>query len=466
MVFSSALFLTMFFPVVLGVYFLAQEKLRNCVLLAASLLFYAWGEPKAVFVMIALIVASYFIALGMERFPKCAKAILVVGIVLNLSALLFCKYWMFLLENVNLLSGALSFKAVKIPKIALPIGISFYVFQILSYLIDVYRGQVKAQKKFISLATYVSLFPQLVAGPIVRYETIAEDLENRATNFDNVYQGLRRFIIGLAKKVLIADQMAFIADTVFDSPVQTIPTVFAWIGALAYTLQIFYDFSGYSDMAIGIGRMFNFRFLENFNFPYAARSVQDFWRRWHISLSSWFKDYLYIPLGGNRCSKLRTLFNSYVVFGLCGLWHGATWNFVTWGLYHGSFLAAEKAGLKKLIDKLPATLANLYVWLFAIVGWVIFRAKDLITAKQYLKIMFFGNKKAPLNTFYQATEFITYSNVIVLIAAILFSYPLVPQKYSEIRYTKTDCIAMAFLFVIAYVFAITSTFSPFIYFRF
>lgn len=219
-------------------------------------------------------------------------------------------------------------------------------------------------------------------------------------------------------------------------------------------------------MAIGIGRMFNFRFLENFNFPYAAKSVQDFWRRWHISLSSWFKDYLYIPLGGNRCSKLRMLFNSYVVFGLCGLWHGATWNFVTWGLYHGSFLAAEKAGLKKLIDKLPAALANLYVWLFAMVGWVIFRAKDLTSAKQYLKIMFFGNKKAPLNSFYQATEFLTYSNAIVLIAAILFSYPLIPQKYADMKYTKADCIAMAFLFVVAYVFAITSTFSPFIYFRF
>ena len=466
MVFSSALFLTMFFPLVLGFYFLAQERLRNYVLLAASLLFYAWGEPKAVFVMIALIAVSYIAALAIEKYPRYAKMFLVAGIALNLSALLFYKYWMFLLENVNLLSGLLAFKPFNIPKIALPIGISFYVFQILSYLIDVYRKQVSAQKSLPLLATYVSLFPQLVAGPIVRYETIAEDLQNRKTNFDNVYKGLRRFVIGLAKKVLIADQMAFVADSVFTYPPPLIPTVFAWVGALAYTLQIFYDFSGYSDMAIGIGRIFNFRFLENFNYPYCAKSVQDFWRRWHISLSSWFRDYLYIPLGGNRCSKARTYLNSYIVFGLCGLWHGATWNFVVWGLYHGTFLALEKAGLKRLIDRLPAFVANLYVLLFAIVGWVIFRANTLPQAGQFLKIMFCGNPNAPINSFYKATEFLTYSNLIVFVVAIVFSYPLMPKIYAAKRYSKTDCVLIGMLFVVAYVFAITSTFSPFIYFRF
>ena len=466
MVFSSALFLTLFLPFVLGMYFLAQEKWRNLVLLTASLFFYAWGEPAALFVMIFSIILCYFAAQAIQKYSKWARLILALGVIIHLLILIYYKYWMFLLENLNRLFDFWELAPVQIPFIALPIGISFYTFQIISYLIDVYRGQVPAQKNLISLATYISLFPQLVAGPIVRYETVMKDMENRHTRMNNIFIGLRRFVVGLAKKVLIADQMAVIADTVFNTAPENLPCCIVWIGTVAYALQIFYDFSGYSDMAIGIGRIFNFKFLENFNYPYSAHSVQDFWRKWHISLSTWFRDYLYIPLGGNRCSQFRTYLNGFIVFGLCDLWHGATWNFIVWGLYHGFFLSLEKAGLKKLINRLPCVFANLYVWIFVLIGWVIFRSETLSQAKKLLKIMLIGNPHVSLAQFYPAADFLSYSFLWVFLAGLLFSYPLVPKKYAALRYSKADCVIMLFLFFITYVFAITSTFSPFIYFRF
>ena len=289
---------------------------------------------------------------------------------INLSALFFYKYLSFFIENINILLNFLQFPSFNDPQIKLPIGISFYVFQLLSYIIDVYRGEIKPQKNIINLAAYISLFPQLIAGPIVRYQTIIADLTNRKTNVDNIYYGLRRFSVGLAKKVLIADQLALIADTIFGQPTAQVPCFFAWLGALAYAFQIFYDFSAYSDMAIGLGRIFNFHFLENFNYPYSSLSIREFWRRWHISLSSWLRDYLYIPLGGNKKSKARTYLNLFIVFTLCGLWHGATWNFVVWGLYHGTLLVIERLGLSMLLDTFPKILANLYVWIFIIIGWV------------------------------------------------------------------------------------------------
>ncbi len=467
MVFSSTIFLSLFLPIVMMLYFLARDNLRNYVLLGASLFFYAWGEPKTIWTMLVLILLSWYIALLIDRQEgKARKLWLGLGIAVNLSALFFYKYWMFFLENVNLLSEVLSFSKLQVPTIALPIGISFYIFQIVSYLIDVYRKIVPAQPKLSSLAMYISLFPQLIAGPIVRYQTIEEDLHNRQTNMENIYIGARRFVFGLAKKVLIADNMAVIADKIFDAPIETVPCGFAWLGAVAYALQIFYDFSGYSDMAIGLGRIFNFRFLENFNYPYCSTSVQEFWRRWHISLSSWFKDYLYIPLGGNRKGNIRTVVNCYVVFGLCGLWHGATWNFVIWGLYHGTMLMFEKLGLSKIIQKFPVFLSNIYVWLFAIIGWVIFRTENLSHAWDFLKVMFDGNAKAPLTSFYRATEFISYSNVWILILGILFSYPIFEQKYQTIKFSRIDTFVVCLLFLVTYVFAMTSTFSPFIYFRF
>lgn len=285
-------------------------------------------------------------------------------------------------------------------------------------------------------------------------------------NFDNIYYGLRRFTIGLAKKVLIADQLAFIADTIFGQPTGKIPCLFAWIGAAAYTFQIFYDFSAYSDMAIGLGRIFNFHFLENFNYPYSSLSIKEFWRRWHISLSTWLRDYLYIPLGGSRKSISRTYLNLFIVFTLCGLWHGATWNFVVWGLYHGALLVTERLGFSKVLTKLPKILANFYVLILVIIGWVIFRAENLSHAISYLNVMFLGNPTISLNSFTVAMTFITYSNCIVFFLAFLFSYPSFEQKYQKISYTISDNILILLLFFITYTFAMVSTFSPFIYFRF
>lgn len=477
MVFSSAIFLSLFLPITLTLYFFAQEKLRNYVLLAASLFFYAWGEPKAVLVMCALILITYFLAIGIEKCDKCIrKMFFILALCLNLGALICYKYWMFFLHNWNFVLENLNFSPVKVPEIALPIGISFYVFQIISYVADVYKGEVKAQSNLTSLATYVSLFPQLVAGPIVRYKTIEEDLHNRAANFENVFLGLRRFAIGLAKKVLIADQMAVIADAVFDAQSATVPSILVWSGAIAYTLQIFYDFSGYSDMAIGLGRIFNFRFLENFNYPYCSLSIKEFWRRWHISLSSWFRDYLYIPLGGNRKGKLRTYINMYIVFGLCGLWHGATWNFVFWGVYHGTGLVVERLFLGTLLEKISCkrffripfgkVLLNIYTLLFVIVGWVFFRSTDLSEAFSFLKIMFCGNSSAPLNSFYDAAKLLTYTNLWAMLVGIVCSYPIFTGKYEKFRYSKTETCLVLVLFIVTYVFAMTSTFSPFIYFRF
>ncbi len=477
MVFSSALFLALFLPITLGLYFLFKEKFRNYVLLIASLFFYAWGEPSAVLVMLGLIAISWWVGLWMNKAQGIKrKWLLAGGIVLNLSALFFYKYWMFFLGNMNLVLETLNFAPATIPQIALPIGISFYVFQIMSYLIDVYRKTVPPQRNLATLATYVSLFPQLIAGPIVRYQTIEEDLHNRKINIDNIFIGSRRFVIGLAKKVLIADQIAVIADKVFGSAVTTIPTLFAWVGILAYTLQIFFDFSAYSDMAIGLGRIFNFRFLENFNYPYCAKSIKDFWRRWHISLSSWFRDYLYIPLGGNRKGKIRTYLNMYIVFGLCGWWHGATWSFIVWGLYHGTWLVLERGIWGRALEKIQnirlpkmnigGFLSNIYTWLVVMVGWVFFRAENLTYAKDYLKVMFTGNPNVPLNSFYIATDFLTYSNLWVILIGILLSYPIFNGKYNRFRYSKAESVLILILFIITYVFTMTSTFSPFIYFRF
>lgn len=465
MVFSSTLFLTMFFPFFLGTYFLSHEKFRTYVLLFFSLFFYSWGEPVAVFIMMFLIMFSWKIALLIEE-SKYRNFFFSFGISVNLLALILYKYLSFLIENLNILLKVLNVPQLHDPQIALPIGISFYVFQIISYLFDTYRKEIIPQKNLVLLATYISLFPQLIAGPIVRYKTIETELTERRTDFDNVYQGLRRFILGLAKKVLIADQMALAADIVFNSPVHTVPTVFAWIGIIAYSLQIFYDFSAYSDMAIGLGRILNLHFMENFNYPYSSKSIREFWKRWHISLSSWLRDYLYIPLGGNRKSPLKTYFNLFIVFLCCGLWHGATWNFVVWGAYYGVILIAERLGVSNVLKKFPSIMANLYVWLLVIVGWVLFRAVDLPHAFAYLKIMFLGNSDYAANTFYQATRFLTFSNGIIMLIGIYLSYPHFENIYKRKVFGIVDSSLVFVLFVVAYVFAITSTFSPFIYFRF
>ena len=473
MVFTSSVFLGVFLPVLLAVYFLANRMARPYVLLVFSILFYAWGEPSAVVVMIALMVVNYVIGRGIAAAARRTDGadgvralpglLLALGVVIDLGALIGYKYLGFLVENllpVLKLCGA----TVPVPKIALPIGISFYVFQIISYIVDVYRKEVAVQRNPFKFMLYVSLFPQLIAGPIVRYSTIAEDIENRKADFGNIVAGLRRFALGLGKKVLIADTMATIVDGIFAAKVETIPCAWAWIGAVAYTLQIYFDFSGYSDMAIGLGRVFNFRFLENFDHPYCATSVQEFWRRWHISLSTWFRDYLYIPLGGNRKGKVRTYFNMFTVFLLCGVWHGAAWNFVVWGVYHGVGIVVERAGLRNLVARLPKPVANIYLMLFVIVGWVLFRAPDLAYAWGYLGNMF-GGAEAAFRSFTPSHEFVALDKLLLMAIGIVVSYPVfepIARRTPEALRIVVGTLFFAFVFVLA----ITSAYSPFIYFRF
>ena len=468
MLFSSPIFLGLFLPLLLAAYCCAPARARNAVLLAGSLFFYAWGEPKAVLVMLLAIVANHALArrmsAAMERgAARRAKALLAAAVALNLAALLVAKYLSFLIANINGAFGA----SVPDPKLPLPIGISFYIFQIVSYQIDVFRREVRPARSAMEFALYVSLFPQLVAGPIVRYSAICNEMRDRALSADNVALGLRRFSIGLAKKVLLADTFALVADTVFESAPGDIPRVVAWGGILAYSLQIFYDFSGYSDMAIGLGRVFNFRFPENFDHPYGSTSMREFWRRWHISLSTWFRDYLYFPLGGSRAGTLRTCRNLFVVFLLCGLWHGASWNFAAWGMLHGAALAIERLCAKAAPRaRVPRLVGNLYVWLFAMVAWVFFRAPDMAFAFGYLRAMFGPGAGAPLSGYGAVLQFWSNSLLLAAGAGILFAYPRTQAWIIARAPEPARVIATLLLFIAAYSFAMTGNYSPFIYFKF
>ena len=465
MVFTSTVFLSVFLPSLFALYFLANTVARPYVLLIFSLLFYAWGEPSAVLVMIVLMIVNYGLGIGIgaSRQRGWARLLVTLGIVIDLGALISYKYLGFFAANLVPVAKLLGFH-VAVPEIALPIGISFYVFQIISYLVDVYRGTVAAQRNPFKFMLYVSLFPQLIAGPIVRYSTIAADIENRRADFENIVAGIRRFAIGLAKKALIADSMASIVDVIFAAKVQEIPCAYCWLGAVAYALQIYFDFSGYSDMAIGLGRVFNFRILENFDHPYASCSVQEFWRRWHISLSSWFRDYLYIPMGGNRKGRLRTYVNMFTVFFLCGLWHGAAWNFVVWGIYHGVGLVVERAGLKNVVARLPRPIANLYLMLFVVIGWVLFRAPDLSYAVGYLGNMF-GGATAPFKSFAPSMAFAFIDKFILLVVGCVAAYPVFDRMVRRIPEAARLVCGIVF-FLAVYVITMTNGYSPFIYFRF
>ena len=466
MVFTSAVFLGVFLPLLLGVYFLANAKARPYVLLVFSLLFYAWGEPSAVVIMLALMVLNYFLALGMAAAGErkwLSATLLGVGVCADLGALVAYKYIGFIVSNLLPVFNHFGVK-MEVPQVALPIGISFYVFQIISYMVDVRRGTVEVQRNPFKFMLYVSLFPQLIAGPIVRYATIAQDIENRTADFDNIVAGFRRFTIGLAKKVLIADVMAGAVDVIFAAKVETIPGFYCWLGAIMYTLQIYFDFSGYSDMAIGLGRVFNFRFLENFDHPYASCSVQEFWRRWHISLSSWFRDYLYIPLGGNRKGTVRTYLNLFIVFLLCGVWHGAAWNFVAWGVYHGVGLVVERAGFGKIVKRFPKVVGNLYLMLFVVIGWVLFRAPDLGYAGTYIGNMF-GGGDAAFRSFTPLIDFISLDKLVLMVVGIVASYPVFEPMVRRVP-EAVRLIFGVLLFAVAFMLAMTSAYSPFIYFRF
>ena len=467
MLFSSQVFLYFFLPITLIVYYLSPKRFRNFILLIASLIFYAWGEPIYILIMLFSTVFDYINGLLIDKFQKknqhkYAKIVLIVSVVGNLAILGFFKYSDFLISNINSLFNS----NISLLAIALPIGISFYTFQTMSYTIDVYKQNVKAQKNFISFATYVTLFPQLIAGPIVKYRDVSESLENRKENITDFSEGIKRFIIGLFKKVMIANNAGFIWESIHSLPYSEISLSLAWIGAICYSLQIYYDFSAYSDMAIGLGKMFGFHFLENFNYPYIAKSITDFWRRWHISLSSWFKEYVYISLGGSRKTIARTVINLLIVWFLTGLWHGASWNFVVWGLYFGVLLIIEKFVLKKVLDKMPSFIRHLYTLFFVIISWVIFACPTLEDGLNYISIMFnFNNEIISTESIYLIS-----THFVLFIIAIIGCTPIFKKIKEKLKNNKLfmiiEIIICLILFFISLSFLVGSTYNPFLYFRF
>ena len=464
MVFSGFTFLFLFLPLsVLCTLASRNITWRNAVLCLFSLVFYAWGEPVYILLMLASILVNYAAGLAIERFPKHKKAILVLMLVLNLGAIARFKYADFVLENLNLLFSA----SLPLTRTILPIGISFYTFQILSYVIDVYRGEYPAQKNLLSLATYISMFPQLVAGPIVRYGTVEKELRERTVTLNGFADGLARCAFGLAKKVLLANQMALAADGIFNSA-DALPGAVYWIGAVCYTLQIYFDFSGYSDMAIGMGQMFGFAFPENFRYPYTASSITDFWRRWHISLSSWFREYVYIPLGGNRRGVHRQILNMCVVWLLTGLWHGASWNFVLWGAYYGLLLILEKHVLERALKRLPAFLRHLLTLLLVVVGWVIFRVEDTGQIGPVLGSMF-SFSAAGTGSFLTAHSDVL-SPLLLLVPAALCCLPWKEyclRRFGDRPWFRPVHYLLAFaLWILSVSMLLGESYNPFIYFRF
>ena len=464
MVFSSFVFLLAFLPIVLLLYYLCPARLRNLVLLVFSLVFYAWGEPVYVLIMLFSIVFDYANGRLIEHFknkncPGKAKAALIVDLCGNLAILGFFKYTDFVIGSINSITGA----GLSLLHIALPIGISFYTFQTMSYTIDVYRGEVAAQKNILTFATYVTLFPQLIAGPIVQYKTVEKELMHRKVTLEDFSEGAFRFSVGLAKKVLLANQIGSLWDSISQLNHMSVAT--AWLGAIAYSFQIYFDFSGYSDMAIGLGRMFGFYFLENFNFPYMSKTITEFWRRWHISLGSWFRDYIYIPLGGNRVSTLKHIRNILVVWALTGLWHGASWNFVLWGVYYGLFLLLETFVLQKYLKKIPSWLCTVYTMLVVMIGWVFFSQTDFGALGHYLGTMFgigasgFIDKTA---LYYLKTGFI------LLLISILMCRPAPYQYFKRLvrRRPVAAVIINLILFALSIAYMVYNSYTPFLYAKF
>ena len=461
MLFSSIPFLFYFLPTVLILYFLVPKELKNAVLLVFSLVFYAWGEPVYVFLMIGTILLFFFcgIAIGKSSTQRMKKLWLTVSVVVSLALLAVFKYADFLVGNVNSLLGT----NIPLLKLALPIGISFYTFQCLSYTIDVYRGNAQVQRNVVSFGAYVSLFPQLIAGPIVRYVDVARELDHRTHSWENVQLGLRRFLIGLGKKILIANQFGELTNLFRASGEKSV--LFYWIYAIAFALHIYFDFSGYSDMAIGLGRVFGFHFIENFNYPYMSKSIAEFWRRWHMSLGSWFRDYVYIPLGGNRVSKGRWVFNTLVVWMLTGLWHGAAWNFILWGLLYAVFLLLEK--FVPALQKLPDALRRTYTLLIVVLGFVLFNAVDLSQALSDIGGMF-GFGGVPFVN--GETLYFLRSYALLFIVALVGSTPAVKHFAMKLEGKKAglvlQTVLMILLLLVCTAYLVDGSFNPFLYFRF
>ena len=460
MLFSSIPFLFYFLPAVLILYFLVPRKLKNTVLLLFSLVFYGWGEPKYVFLMAATICLFYGcgIAIGKCQSQGWKRFYLITSIVVSLALLGIFKYADFFIGSVNAVAGT----QIPLMKLALPIGISFYTFQCLSYTVDVYRGNAQVQRNLIHFGAYVSLFPQLIAGPIVRYVDVAQQLENRTHSWDDFALGIRRFLVGLAKKILLANQLGALTEIFRASGDKSV--LFYWMYAIAFSLHIYFDFSGYSDMAIGLGRIFGFRFIENFNYPYLSRSIAEFWRRWHMSLGSWFRDYVYIPLGGNRVSKLRWVFNILVVWMLTGLWHGAAWNFVLWGLLYAVFLLLEKW---LPLDNLPVLLRRGYVLLVVVIGFVLFNATSLSQAASDIGGMF-GFGGVPLVSAPALYYLRSYGPLFLL--GFVGATPVVKQVAGKISQTRIGAVLepvlLIALLLICTGYLVDGSFNPFLYFRF
>ena len=463
MVFASITFLYYFLPMFLILYFVVPKKYKNIVLLIFSIIFYFYGEPKYILLMLIEVLFSYFMTLSLEK----NKSKSLLGVIISFHIFLLCvfKYFNFIITNINsIFDGNIS-----LLNIVLPIGISFYTFQIISYEVDVYRGKVKASKSLIDYMTYVFLFPQLIAGPIVRYETVSKELKSRKVTLEDFSYGVNRFIIGLFKKVVIANNIGELCNILNSS--SEVSVLLYWILGISYMLQIYFDFSGYSDIAIGIGRMIGFKFPENFNYPYVADSVTDFWRRWHMTLSSWFRDYVYIPLGGNRVSTLKHIRNILVVWMLTGFWHGASWNFIIWGIYFGVILIIEKYFLNKILEKLPRVIRNIYAMFIVMISFIIFSSDDISSALTVIKGLFsFSSLKF-------SNDFIIYyirSYGVILIGGLMLCTPLIKNAINKLRENKIlnyiinifEVIVLVLIFVIITSMLIDSSYNPFLYFRF
>ena len=458
MVFSSILFIFRFLPIAMGIYFLTPKKLKNLSLLILSLIFYSWGEPRYFLLMIASIFVDYFISINIEKNNKNKKIkilLLAISIIFNVGILFFFKYINFFIENINSIFN-MSLNNVKI---TLPLGISFYTFQTMSYTIDVFLGKVKAEKNIINFGAFVCLFPQLIAGPIVKYIDISKELKNRDINLDEIQEGIRLFILGLGSKVLIANNIGSLWNEVETMGFNNISTILAWMGIIAFSLQIYFDFNGYSLMAIGLGKILGFNFPNNFNYPYESRSITEFWRRWHITLGQWFKQYVYIPLGGNRLGRARTYFNLFIVWFLTGFWHGASYNFILWGLYFFILICMEKNGLLNLLNK-HKLISHIYTIFFILVGWVLFAVIDLNKIINFLKKMFIFNA---------GNEWIYYlrNYIITYTIAIIFSTSFLKKIYNKfVKSNIVDTIILITIFLLSIAYLVDSSYNPFLYFRF
>ena len=465
MLFTSISFLYYFLPALIIIYFITPKKYKNIILLIASLLFYLYGEPKYVFLMIAEIIIAYIGAILIDKYKNQSKNILITTLFIHIFLLIIFKYTDFIIQTINDISNA----NIKLLNIALPIGISFYTFQIISYVIDVYNGKVKVQKNIINLATYVSLFPQLVAGPIVRYQTVEKELDDRVHSFNNFAYGIRRFSIGLAKKVLIANALGELCTKAFVLNETTV--IFYWIFGISYMLQLYFDFSAYSDMAIGLGRIFGFNFPENFNYPYISKSITEFWRRWHISLGTWFKDYVYIPLGGNRDGKYKQIRNILIVWLLTGIWHGANWTFLIWGLLFGIILIIEKIFLNKFMEKLPSFIKRIYVLFIVMILFIIFNAENMSVALTNIKGLFGMNGEVFVNDY---TLHYLKSYLPLLIISLFGTTPFIKILIDKLRKNKyvnnviniLEPILIVMILVVVTSYLIDNSYNPFLYFRF